>query len=189
MTKLLPQIEPASCLVADPAWSYGDKLPGPGRGAAKHYSTMSLSEIQRMPLPPLARDCWLFLWRLHTHQEEALAVAEAWGFGRRPCSELVWVKQTLDGSRVRIGMGRAFRMAHEVCLVFRRGRPSRASASVPSVILAPRLEHSRKPAAFYEAVDSFVGDVPKVELFARRQWPGWTCFGDEMPSQSAEVVG
>ncbi len=173
--------QPAGALIADPAWSYGDKLPGKGRGAQKHYKVMKVPEIQRMPLPELADDCWLFLWRVHTHHDEALSVAEAWGFGRRPCSEIVWVKKTKDGKRVKIGMGRSFRMAHEVCLVFKRGRPHQASRSLPSVIEAPRLEHSRKPDLFYERVDQFVGSVPRVELFARRQWKNWLCLGDEMP--------
>lgn len=173
--------QPAKVLVADPAWLYRDKLPGKGRGAVKHYKVMRLPDIQRMPLPELAPDCWLFLWRVHTHHDEALSVAEAWGFGRKPCSEITWVKKTKDGKRVRRGMGHSLRMAHEVCLVFKKGRPQRASKSVASVIEAPRLEHSRKPDLFYEAVDEFAGDVPKVELFARRQWKDWACFGDEMP--------
>jgi N6-adenosine-specific RNA methylase IME4 len=51
--------------------------------------------------------------------------------------------------------------------------------------MAPRLEHSRKPDLFYETVDRFVGAVPRVELFARRQWPNWRCFGNELTSQEA----
>ena len=171
---------PAGSLTADPPWSHGDKLPGNGRGAAKHYSTMTTREICEMPLPRIGDDCWLWLWRLHTHQHDAFQVAEAWGFGSSPCSEIVWAKQTKDGTRIRMGMGHSLRMAHEVCLLFKRGRPERASMSVPSVILAPRLEHSRKPDEFYRTVDTFVGSVHRVELFARRQWPNWTCFGDEV---------
>lgn len=173
--------QPAGSLAADPPWPHRDKLPGAGRGASKHYSVMTVDDICRMPLPSLAADCWLWLWRLHTHQHEAFQVAEAWGFGTKPCSELVWVKLTQDGKRVRIGMGHALRMAHETCLLFKRGRPEPASRAVPSVILAPRLEHSRKPDRFYSVVDDFVGSVPRVELFARRQWPHWLCLGNEMP--------
>ena len=133
-----------------------------------------------MMIPPLADDCWLWLWRLHTHQHEAFQVAEAWGFGTKPCSELVWVKQTKDGSRVRMGMGHSLRMAHEVCLIFKRGRPQRASAAIPSVIQEPNLGHSRKPDRFYEVVDEFVGGVARAELFARRQWKNWLCVGNEL---------
>lgn len=182
--------QPAGALIADPPWPYRDKAKNPSKkeggskhwgGAENHYGVLTISDIQRMELPDLADDCWLFLWRVHTHHDEALAVAEAWGFGRRPVSEIVWVKQTIDRTRVRMGMGHTFRMAHEVCLVFKRGKPQRAHKGLPSVIEAPRLEHSRKPDLFYEHVDAFVGSVPRVELFARRQWKNWLCIGNEMP--------
>lgn len=174
-------LQPAGCLAADPPWYYRDQgaRDGKGRGAANHYPCMKTPDICRMVLPPLGDDCWLFLWRVHTHQQDALDVGNAWGFGA-PVSELVWVKQTKDGSRVRMGMGHSLRMAHEVCLVFKRGKPKRASAGIPSVIHAPRLEHSRKPDAFYELVDQFVGSVPRVEMFARRQWKNWRCTGSEV---------
>lgn len=169
-----------SVIVADPPWAFRDSLPGKARGSAKHYATLSVSEICLFGLPATRPDCWLFLWRPATHQAEALAVAKSWGFPTAP-AELIWRKTTLDGSRVRIGMGRALRNAHETCLVFRRGRPERRSMSIPSVFDAPRLEHSRKPDRFYEIVDALTGG-PRVELFARRQWKDWTCHGLEMPA-------
>lgn len=167
----------ARVLVADPGWSFRDKLPGPKRGAAKHYRCMSLAEICTFPLPPLSSDCWLFLWRVASMQLEALAVARAWGF--ETMAEVVWRKVSNAG-QLRIGMGRSVRNAHETCLIGRRGRPPRASASIPSVFDAPRTEHSRKPDRFYEIVEEFSAG-PYVELFARRERPGWTCLGDEVP--------
>lgn len=166
-------------VVADPPWPFKDSLPGAARGAEKHYTVMSVPAICSFELPKLAADCWLFLWRPATHQLEALHVARSWGF-RGASSELIWRKMTNDGQRVRIGMGRAFRNAHETCLVFKRGKPERLSMSLPSIFDAPRLEHYRKPDRFYEIVDAFAPG-PKVELFARRQWSDWTCLGNEMP--------
>lgn len=167
-------------LVADPPWRFGDQLPGKGRGAEKHYATMTTDAICAFALPKLDDDCWLFLWRPATHQQEALHVARSWGFRAAP-SELIWRKTTNDGTRVRIGMGRAFRNAHETCLVFKRGRPERLSMSLPSIFDAPRGRHSEKPDRFYEIVDAFAPG-PVVELFARRQWSDWTCLGNEMPT-------
>jgi N6-adenosine-specific RNA methylase IME4 len=173
-------------LVADPPWWFADKLPGAGRGAAKHYATMTTPDICGFKLPPLHDDCWLFLWRPATHQIAAAHVAHSWGFRSSP-GELIWRKMTTDGSRLRIGMGRGFRNAHETCLVFKRGRPERLSKSLPSVFDAPRLEHSQKPDRFYELVDAFAPG-PIVELFARRQWRDWTCLGDEMPAPQQEIT-
>jgi N6-adenosine-specific RNA methylase IME4 len=171
--------QPARVLLADPPWAFDDALPGPKRGAESHYSCLSLEDIERFELPPLAKDCWLFLWRTGAHAREAFRVIDAWGF-KYASSEIVWVKTTLDNSRIRIGMGRAVRNAHEVCMIAKRGKPERLSASVPSVIMAPRLRHSEKPTAFYKAVERFA-EGPRVELFARRTRPGWQCFGNEIP--------
>ena len=178
--------KPFTVLCADPPWPFSDQLPGKGRGSSKHYECLTASAICAFPLPRLADDCWLFLWRPATHAQEALDVARSWGFRRAP-SELVWRKMTRDGNRLRIGMGRSFRNCHETCLVFRRGKPERLSKALPSVFDAPRTDHSSKPDAFYRIVDLFAPG-PKVELFARRQWPGWTCLGDELaPAPPPEV--
>lgn len=105
------------CIVADPAWSFGDKLPGKSRGAAKNYTVMTVDDICGMARggfrdvgmgikrqgPPdaismcgkkfaVADDCLLFLWRVSSQVEEAYRVVRAWGFV--PKSEIVWIKTT-----------------------------------------------------------------------------------------------
>lgn len=165
---------PARVLLADPPWKFGDALPGKKRGAASHYACLTPSEIARFPLPPLADDAVLFLWRVASMVEEALFVARAWGF--TPKSELVWVK-TLKG-RPRLGMGRYVRNAHEVAIIATRGKPpERLSKSEPSVVFAPRAEHSRKPDASYQLIERLYAG-PRVELFATQERAGWDCFGD-----------
>lgn len=39
---------PYKLLIADPPWPFDDRLPGPGRGAEKHYSTLSLPLLERV---------------------------------------------------------------------------------------------------------------------------------------------
>lgn len=92
---------PFRVLVADPPWKFKDRLPGKTRGAARRYPCLTVSEIMRFPLPPIADDALLCLWRVGAMQKEAMAVAEAWGF--RPVqAEMVWDKLTaLDASSVR----------------------------------------------------------------------------------------
>lgn len=167
---------PFRVLSADPPWTFDDRLPGKGRGAEKHYSTMSTADIARFPLPPLFDEAWLFLWRVHTHQEEARFVMKAWGFTY--ASELVWVKLAKSGSP-KMGMGRTLRMQHEVCLIGRRGRPPMLSRAVRSTLEAPLGEHSEKPAAFFDLVERFTPG-PYVELFARTKRDGWTAFGKQV---------
>ncbi len=167
-----------SCIVADPPWTFGDKLPGPGRGAAKHYSTMTIAEIESFALPPISDDAYLFLWRVASQVEEAYRVVRAWGFV--PKTEFVWIKRTVNGKRW-FGMGRTLRAEHEVAIVASRGRPSVLSRSIRSTFEAPvpARGHSAKPEAFFELVESLVAG-PRLELFARRKRPDWTCLGNEI---------
>jgi N6-adenosine-specific RNA methylase IME4 len=168
--------EPFRTLVADPPWQFGDKLPGPKRGAAKHYRTMSVAELAGFELPPLADDAYLLLWRVASMQREALDVAHYWGFVVK--SELVWCKLTKTGLR-HFGMGRHVRASHETCLLCTRGRPKPLSHSVRSTFDAPVGRHSEKPERFYELVEQLCPG-PRAELFARRHRAGWQCFGDEL---------
>lgn len=174
----------ASVLVADPPWKFGDSLPGKGRGAEKHYRCLTVEDIARFPLPTMAPDCVLFLWRVASMQDEALLVARTWGFTVK--SELVWVKTTKTG-KPRIGMGRTVRNAHEVCLIATRGRPKVLDRSVPSVIFAPRGRHSAKPDVFYQTVERLYAG-PYVELFARAHRPGWLCDGLEVDGSDEDYL-
>lgn len=168
-------------IVADPPWKFGDRLPGPGRGAAKHYETMRVEDICALKLPPIGADALLFLWRVSAMVEEAALVARAWGF--RPVSELVWVKTGADG-KPRMGMGRYSRLSHEVCMIATRGSGVSfiKDHGVRSVLTAPRSEHSSKPDAFFTIVER-LAEGPYLELFARRERPGWTTIGADLGSR------
>ena len=45
--------------------------------------------------------------------------------------------------------------------------------------MAPVGVHSAKPDAFYELVEQ-MHEGPYLELFARRQRPGWLCIGSDL---------
>jgi N6-adenosine-specific RNA methylase IME4 len=173
----------ARCIVADPPWAFGDSLPGPWRGASKHYGCMSALAIAAFPLPPIADDALLFMWRVASMVEDAYAVVHAWGF--TPKTEIVWLKRTSTGKRW-FGMGRTVRAEHETCIVALRGRPTILSRSIRSTFEAPvpGHRHSAKPEAFFDLVEQLVSG-PYVELFARRQRPGWTCVGNELAGSEA----
>lgn len=203
------EIGPFDVVVADPAWMFGDKLPGAGRGAEKHYGVMTTrgicdmaSIVHRTATPIaltmsgqralIAEDAHLFLWRVSAMQQEALDVVRAWGFTVK--SELVWLKRTKK-DKEHFGMGRHVRMSHEVCLICTRGRGAgivnRSQRSTFTTDLdedgggefeAQVGRHSKKPDRFYEIVEGlFAPSVRRLELFARRARPGWTVLGDEAP--------
>ena len=57
-----------ACVVADPPWLFGDKLPGASRGASNNYSCLSTDEI-----------CRLVLLRLLEKKESRGAVTSSFG--------------------------------------------------------------------------------------------------------------
>lgn len=170
-------------LCADPPWKFGDKLPGAKRGAARNYRILTLAQIKEYPLPPLADDCYLFLWRVSSMQGEALEVMKAWGFDRP--TEFVWEKLTKHGLAW-FGMGRTLRGSHEAGLVAKRGNPKPLVKNIRSSFAAPvprdlvgKYIHSAKPEEFYTQVVEKLAAGPYCELFGRRHRPGWTVIGDE----------
>lgn len=63
-----------------------------------------------------------------------------------------------------------------------KGRPKRVSAGVKQVILSHIEEYSKKPAEARERIVLLMGDLPRVELFARQVTPGWDVWGNEVES-------
>jgi N6-adenosine-specific RNA methylase IME4 len=166
-----------SVLEADCPWKFGDSLPGKSRGASNNYQCMGVADLMRFPLPPLAPDAVLFLWRVSSMQQEALDVVKAWGFTLK--SEIVWEKLTSTGLP-HFGMGRYVRASHETCLVATRGRWKPRVRNVRSRFAAKVGRHSQKPDEFYELVERLtVG--PRARLFARSERDGWDSFGDQLP--------
>lgn len=80
-----------SLIYADPAWSYGNTI---SNGAAvDHYPTMSLLDMKRLPVWELAAEnAVLAMWYTGTHNQEAIELAEAWGFTVRTMKGFTWVK-------------------------------------------------------------------------------------------------
>jgi len=77
-------------------------------------------------------------------------------------------------------MGRWTRSNAEICLLGVKGNPKRLNADVHSIIYAPIDKHSKKPKETRDRIIRLVGDLPKVELFARQATKGWDVFGNEV---------
>jgi N6-adenosine-specific RNA methylase IME4 len=81
----------ARVVVTDDSWPYQDKLPGSGRGAAKHYNVQSIEQIKATLLPPMEDDCVIFMWRVHSFARVAYEIMEARGFTYK--AEIAWFKR------------------------------------------------------------------------------------------------
>jgi N6-adenosine-specific RNA methylase IME4 len=169
-----------SVLYADPPWNFHLWSPdGDGRAADQHYPTMPLADICNMPVSDIvASDAVLFMWTTAPHLKESFSVLEAWGF--EYVTNVAWVKD-------KIGLGYWVRNQHELLLIARRGDiPAPLPENrAPSVIEAPRREHSRKPDEAYELIERMYPELPKIELFARNARPGWDAWGNQAPTSDA----
>jgi Transcriptional activator, adenine-specific DNA methyltransferase len=180
-------------ILADPPWSYyGD--PNKDQAAGKHYDLMSTADIAALPVRSItAPSAALFLWATGPRLPEAVKVMEAWGFHYRGAHS-VWVKTARDG-RIINGQGvrptftkptTEFLLVGSTC---RRGRPLPIVTEAQSqVVLSPRGRHSEKPAVFRRRIVELLGDVPRIELFARERVDGWDAWGNELqePTRGSE---
>lgn len=170
-----------SVILADPPWAFRAwSNKGMGRSAEQHYPTMGLEDIKALSVTDLAaEDCVLFLWATFPMLKEAFAVIDAWGFAYKTVA-FTWVKENRKSSGLFWGLGYWTRANAEICLLATRGSPKRQSAAVHQVILSPVERHSKKPDAVRERIVALMGDVPRVELFARQETPGWDVWGNEV---------
>jgi len=174
VTKILaPEPEPLpedlfNVIYADPPWQY--EFSESSRGAPdQHYATMTLQEICDLKVPS-ADDAILFLWATNPKLEEALQVIKKWGFQYR--TNLVWVKD-------KIGTGFYVRGQHELLLIGKKGeiQAPEESDRPPSVLYAPRREHSQKPDEVYAVIERMYPQGKYLELFARNHREGWVSWG------------
>ncbi len=187
-----------SVILADPPWAYNDrravrkdgKQAKRGYGAGHFYQTMSTDEICMLQVGRLAADnCALLLWSTWPKMPDALRVINAWGFNFVTCGFL-WVKSTLKSGQPWFGVGYYSKSNSEPCLLAVRGRMKPASNSVSQIVYEPhprdeagKIIHSRKPAIVREKIVELFGDVPRVELFAREQVPGWAVWGNQVATE------
>jgi N6-adenosine-specific RNA methylase IME4 len=185
-------------IYADPPWRY-DFAETENRAIENQYPTMTLAEICALKVAELATpDAVLFLWAPGPKLVEAMEVIRAWGFEYR--TSIIWVKDSP-------GMGYYVREQHELVLcaergagvpamrfaeyelqlVAKRGGPPVPEPGMrpPSVIYAPRQEHSAKPPIVYQLLERMYPAFPRIELFARSTRDGWTAWGNQSEAVNA----
>ena len=182
-------------IYADPPWKYDDSRTSKSMGMARSaYEVMPLEEIMALPVQDICDDnCFLFLWATLPKLREAIAVIEAWGF-RYITIVFTWVKLNPNGKvesvgkdiilrgGVYSGLGHWTNANAELVLLEKKGHPRRDARNVKQIIFAPRREHSRKPDEVRDRILKLVGDLPRIELFARQKVEGWDVWGNEVGS-------
>ena len=176
-------IQKYQVIYADPPWDYQQcRLSG---SAKKHYPTMRIEELCALPVAEIAdRDCALFLWATFPQLPEALRLIQAWGFMYKTVA-FVWLKQNRKALTWFYGLGFWTRSNAEICLLATKGHPKRKSAGIHQLVICPVERHSKKPDEVREKIVALMGDVPRIELFARQQTPGWDVWGNEVENSTA----
>jgi len=159
-------------IYADPAWSYNDKQDTPQLGgAAKHYDTMSVTEICSLPVNEISeKDSVLFLWVTSPLLEDAFTVIKSWGFKYK--TSFVWDK-------VKHNMGHYNSVRHEFLLIATKGSCTPDNKTLyDSVQSIERNDnHSEKPIEFLNIIDDIYNYGNKLEMFCRNikkdKWYGW----------------
>lgn len=170
-----------SVILVDPPWSYkgqsqhngkGKKLTG---GAVEHYPTVPTSVLKTLPVSGVCEDKAIcFMWVTSPHLDQGIDLMKAWGFKYKTIA-FVWDKQKLNPGAYTLSQV-------EIVIVGIRGsipkpRGSRRERQFLSEI---REEHSRKPEEVRKRINRMFPTQKKLELFARRQAPGWTIWGNEV---------
>jgi N6-adenosine-specific RNA methylase IME4 len=170
-------------IYADPPWAYRDKANAGNRGAGHKYPTQSAAWIRSLPVQNLsAEDCALFLWATMPQLPLALEVMAAWGFAFKTVA-FTWVKRNRIASSWFWGMGNWTRANAELVLLGTKGKPKRIDAGVHSVLETPIRRHSQKPDETRDRIVRLLGDLPRIELFARGRYPGWDVWGLDVPEE------
>jgi N6-adenosine-specific RNA methylase IME4 len=144
------------------------------RGAAAKYNCMPLSEIYALLVGEWTEDdAHLWLWTTNHFMLEAHRCLKTWGFDYK--TMLTWVKPQM-------GMGMYLRGTTEHVLFAVRGHLKLLRRDIRTDLRAPRGEHSEKPQAFYDMVET-ASPGPYLDVFARRQRMGWSVAGDEVYSE------
>ncbi len=175
-------------IYADPPWSYDDKMSGHSFSLDHEYETQDLEWIKSLPVGGVAdKDCCLFLWAVSPLLPEAIEVMEAWGFKYKTVA-FVWSKMHASGIPVS-NMGRWTMGNVEVCLLGTKGSPQRVSKDIKQLVVDTRTVHSKKPDEVRKRIVDLMGDIPRIEFFARNDGgkdlfgenvlDGWDVFGNE----------
>ncbi len=212
MTRVCHSIEEVEALggyqliYADANWKYRH---AGGRGAAEnHYRTSPINDIAALPVTRIvAKNAVLFLWCTWPiyieDPEQVQTVIREWGFKPKTLGFL-WVKTNKKAGTPFWGGGSWTRANSEFVILCTRGDVRALSKGVHQlvetweetnhVLRAPHpdvpkgvSEHSAKPAIVRDRIVELMGDLPRIELYARERVGGWDAWGNDKSLGGSDV--
>ena len=181
-------------IYADPPWNGLGWNNGSGlKCPANHYDVQDIEWIKSLQVDKITDDnCALILWITCPNLKKGFDVIKAWGFNYSTCA-FTWVKKNKKSDSYFIGCGNYTRANAEICLLATKGSMQKMvkSHSVRQICDAKIMGHSQKPREIRERIVELLGDIPRIELFARKpdalfedpSWKGWDVWGNEVDSE------
>ena len=174
-----------SIILADPPWQYAQrqhqvkgKQPKDTTKncAAHHYPTMTVEQmIEQIDVEQYAADdCLLFMWATWPNLDQAIKLGTGWGFK--------YVQTPFIWNKMKTNPGFYTKTETEPVLCFKKGRipRPRGARNVRQLVEQPRTKHSEKPDEVNARIDLMFPEQKKLEMFARREYPGWDVWGNEV---------
>ena len=169
----IPNNNKYNIIYADPPWKYAT-------GDDGHYPRMSFEELEALNVPEIAdTNSYLFLWGTAPMLQESLLILDIWGFWYKTVA-FAWIKRNKINKQYRLGNGRYTRSNIEFCLLGTKGNLTVRSHTVNQIIDEPIRKHSQKPDIVRDRIVELLGDIPRIELFARSRHEGWDAWGNEV---------
>ena len=169
-------------IYADPPWAYRN-MGNIQATANSHYSTMKQEDIEALPIGQLAKsNSILFMWATFPKMQEALNTIKAWGFEYKTIA-FAWQKLTKSNTPITFMGAYTMKSGIELCLLATKGKEAHKLVkkhNVRALIQSQRQEHSKKPIEVKERIIELVGDLPRIELFAREKTHGFDVWGNEV---------
>ena len=174
-------------IIADPPWRYKNWRSAVHGAAARQYELMGQSDLLALGdwvRSVAAPDAVMLLWATWPKLSEAMEILGGWGFKYR--TGIPWIKTTPSTGKVRRGIGFWFMSTSEMVLVGVRGKATSGRTGAIGLLCgterefyAPCTGHSRKPDGLHAYAEEHLPG-PRMEMFARRERPGWRCFGSDL---------
>lgn len=166
-------------IMMDPPWQLSSSQPS--RGVAIAYQSLGDDFIQKIPIPKLQTNGFIFIWTINAKYAITVKLMEHWGY--KLVDEITWIKKTING---KIAKGHGFYLQHakESCLIGVKGNiDSSFQKNIGSdIIFSQRRGQSQKPEEIYELIEKLIPDGFYLEIFGRRNnlRDRWVTIGNEL---------
>lgn len=189
-----------------------------GYGAGNHYDQMKTDVLCSLDVQSITADrCHLYLWATMPLLPDAMRTMAAWGFEYKT-GGFVWIKlnpkrfdeaiseilqptlcdngrtvETFLNSLAFFGPGFYTGSNIELVLLGIKAKSTPFAhadgCKASQVVFAPLSEHSAKPEEVQRRIEWMHPDATlRLEMFARRDRPGWICVGNEAPGCPGEDI-